>query len=46
MKPILIAVAGGSASGKTTVVKKIINKLNSEEVLVISHDEYYKDLTN
>lgn len=46
MKPILIAVAGGSASGKTTVVKKIINKLNSEEVLVISHDDYYKDLTN
>ena len=46
MKPILIAVAGGSASGKTTVVKKIINKLNSEEVLVISHDDYYKDLSH
>ena len=46
MKPILIAVAGGSASGKTTVVKKIIKKLNSNDVLVISHDDYYKDLSN
>ena len=46
MKPILIAVAGGSASGKTTVVKKIIKKLNSQDVLVISHDDYYKDLTS
>ena len=46
MKPILIAVAGGSASGKTTVVKKIIEKLNSNDVLVISHDDYYKDLSN
>ena len=46
MKPILIAVAGGSASGKTTVVKKIIQKLNSSDVLVISHDDYYKDLSN
>ena len=46
MKPILIAVAGGSASGKTTVVEKIIKKLNSNDVLVISHDDYYKDLSN
>ena len=45
MKPILIAVAGGSASGKTTVVKKIIQRLNSKDITVITHDDYYKDLT-
>ena len=45
MNPILIAVAGGSASGKTTVVKKIIKQLNSKDISVISHDDYYKDLT-
>lgn len=45
MKPILIAVAGGSASGKTTVVRKIIERLNSSDITVITHDDYYKDLT-
>lgn len=45
MKPILICVAGGSASGKTTVVKKIIDNINSTDVTVIKHDDYYKDLS-
>jgi uridine kinase len=45
MKPILIAVAGGSASGKTTVVKKIIERLNSTDITVITHDDYYKYLS-
>ena len=38
MKPILIIVAGGSASGKTTVVNEIIDKLKSVHVTVIKHD--------
>ena len=46
MKPILIAIAGGSASGKTTVVRKIIESLDSQDVVVIKHDDYYKDLSN
>ena len=41
-KPILIIVAGGSASGKSTVVDKIINGLKSIDVTVIRHDDYYK----
>ena len=45
-KPILIIVAGGSASGKTTVVDKIINGLHSVDVTVIRHDDYYKDQTH
>lgn len=43
MKPVIIAVSGGSASGKTTVVDEILEKLNSSDVLVIRHDDYYKD---
>lgn len=46
MKPILIAVAGGSASGKSTVVQKIISLLDSTDITVIKHDDYYKDLTH
>ncbi len=44
-KPVIIAVAGGSASGKTTVVEKIIEGFNKENVTVIRHDDYYKDQT-
>ncbi len=42
-KPVIIAVAGGSSSGKTTVVNKIIKNLKVEKVVVIRHDDYYKD---
>ncbi|PAT01567.1 uridine kinase [Candidatus Izimaplasma bacterium ZiA1] len=44
-KPVFIAVAGGSASGKTTVVDKIVSSFNKENVTVIKHDDYYKDQT-
>ena len=43
MKPVLIVIAGGSASGKTTVVDKIQKRLSGTEVTVIRHDDYYKD---
>ncbi len=42
-KPVIIAVAGGSSSGKTTVVNKIISNFLTEKVEVIRHDDYYKD---
>lgn len=42
-KPVIIAVGGGSASGKSTVVKEIIEKLNKDHVVTIMHDDYYKD---
>lgn len=42
-KPLVIAVAGGSASGKTTVVKEILEKLQRECVTIIQHDDYYQD---
>lgn len=41
-KPYLILVAGGSASGKSTVVEKILKRANINEVLILTHDDYYK----
>lgn len=43
MKPLIIAIAGGSASGKSTVVEEIVASLKSVEITVICHDDYYKD---
>ncbi len=43
MKPILIIIAGGSASGKTTVVNKIHKVLGDSDLVVIKHDDYYLD---
>lgn len=43
-KPIILGVAGGSGSGKTTVVHKIIKSVGEDNVLLIQHDSYYRDL--
>lgn len=40
---LIIGIAGGSGSGKTTVVKKIIDLLPKNSVTVIPQDAYYKD---
>jgi len=42
-RPVIIAVAGGSSSGKTTVVNKIIKDLDKFPIVVLKHDDYYKD---
>ncbi len=39
---LVIGIAGGTGSGKTTVVNQIINELPENEVCVISQDSYYK----
>jgi len=41
--PVIVGVAGGTGSGKTTVVREIFNKLGPTDVTVITHDSYYKD---
>ncbi|MDR2556306.1 MAG: uridine kinase [Bacteroidales bacterium] len=43
---LMIGIAGGSGSGKTTVVKKIAKQFNVKLVSVISQDAYYKDLSD
>ncbi|HPE42492.1 MAG TPA: uridine kinase [Bacteroidales bacterium] len=40
---LILGIAGGSGSGKTTVVKKIIRALPNSSVSVISQDAYYRD---
>lgn len=40
---LIIGIAGGTGSGKTTVVQKITGLLKKEEVVVIPQDSYYKD---
>ncbi|MDY2878038.1 MAG: uridine kinase [Candidatus Cryptobacteroides sp.] len=40
---LVIGIAGGSGSGKTTVVKAITDKLSEDKVVVIPQDSYYKD---
>jgi uridine kinase len=40
---LVIGVAGGSGSGKTTVVRRIVESLGSEHVTVLEHDRYYRD---
>ena len=45
MEPVIIGVAGGSGSGKTTVVREIIKNLGKHQVTVIHHDSYYRDVS-
>ncbi len=40
---LIIGIAGGSGSGKTTVVKKIMGSFSREQVTIVSQDSYYKD---
>ena len=40
---LIIGIAGGSGSGKSTVVKQIVKRLPKEAVSIISQDSYYKD---
>ena len=42
----IIGIAGGTGSGKTTVVRKLIERLPKNEVVVIPQDSYYKDSSN
>ncbi|MCW8981007.1 MAG: uridine kinase [Altibacter sp.] len=43
---LIIGIAGGTGSGKTTVVQQIIEELPADEVCVISQDSYYKDTSH
>ena len=43
--PLIIGIAGGTGSGKTTVTQRIIEKLDPEKIVVFQHDSYYKDLS-
>jgi len=44
MDPLVIGIAGGTGSGKTTVTNSILEHLAAGKVLVIAHDSYYRDI--
>jgi uridine kinase len=46
LRPVILGVAGGSGSGKTTVVRAITQALGGEHVSVIHHDSYYRDTSH
>lgn len=43
---IIVAVAGGTASGKSTLVRALSDRLGADECLVICHDRYYLDVSD
>jgi uridine kinase len=46
MRPIVIGVAGGTGSGKTTVASNILDRVGAEHITYIAHDAYYRDLSH
>lgn len=40
---LIIGIAGGTGSGKTTVVKKLVERLPEQQVVILPQDSYYKD---
>lgn len=46
MKPLVIGIAGGTGSGKSTVAAKIAEGLPHGTVVILDHDSYYRDRTD
>lgn len=46
MSKLIIAIAGGSASGKSSISKNISNSIKNNQVLTLCYDDYYKDQSN
>jgi len=42
--PVVIGIAGGSGSGKTTVAQTILQRVGPDRIAFLQHDSYYKDL--
>ncbi|MDD3440038.1 MAG: uridine kinase [Opitutae bacterium] len=44
--PIVFGVAGGTASGKTTVARQILDRVGARHIAYLPHDAYYRDLSH
>ncbi len=44
--PLVIGIAGGSGSGKTTVAQQILQRIGEEHIAYLPHDAYYRDLSH
>ncbi|MGE5139000.1 MAG: uridine kinase [Rudaea sp.] len=43
MQPLIIGVAGGTGSGKTTVASAIVDRVGRDRIAWVQHDSYYRD---
>ena len=46
MRPLTIGIAGGTASGKTTVARRLVERLAGHPVAILDQDAYYRDLSD
>jgi len=44
--PLVIAIAGGSGSGKTTVARALLERVGRDKIAYLPHDAYYRDLSH
>lgn len=45
-RPVVIGIAGGSGSGKTTVQRRIVDAFGRDRIALLEHDAYYRDLSH
>lgn len=45
-KPLVIGIAGGTGSGKTTVTNVILQRVGAQHIALLPHDAYYRDVRN
>ena len=45
-QPLVIGIAGGTGSGKTTVANVILDRVGAHRIAVLPHDAYYQDLSH
>lgn len=45
-QPIVIGIAGGSGSGKTTVANAVLKRVGAQRIAFLQHDAYYRDLSD
>jgi uridine kinase len=45
-RPVVIGIAGGSGSGKSTVLSRIVETIGPDRICVLDHDAYYCDLSH
>ena len=43
---VIVGIAGGTASGKTTIARRVLGALGEDTCLLITHDRYYLDVEN
>lgn len=44
--PLVIGIAGGTGSGKTTIADVVLGRIGAEHIALLSHDAYYRDLND